>query len=89
MKLSRISLLMMVILMSVLVGSQAFAGSRLQKGGGLKAPLKGGRTASQTCPYYVTCYNGLATNLCCYGSVDMCLAFCEGVCDGPCIYIGD
>jgi hypothetical protein len=88
MKLTRLSLLVIAMLMSTLVGSQAFGGGHHHHGGKMRA-LPQGTKASQDCPYYVTCYNGLLTRFCCYGSADTCLAFCEGACDGPCDYYGN
>jgi len=89
MKLTRLSLLLLVLVVSLMTSPEVF-GARGKGSSALHA--RGGHhhtrvpNAKMMCDWFdIYCNNG-STDSCC-GSVGSCLGYCEEVCGGPCIYV--
>jgi hypothetical protein len=87
MKLTRLSLLLFVLIVTFLASPEAFGA---KQGGGLLRPSKGGKAkglAAAEC-FDIYCYGNWSGSCC--GSVDYCLGYCDGTCgvpQGTCIYV--
>jgi hypothetical protein len=87
-KMTRLSLLLLALVMSALVVPDAFGGKGGGKLGAGKHPHAGtGQAAAEYCDYYIWCYYIPATE-CCYGSFSDCYNDCVSLCGGPCDYYG-
>jgi hypothetical protein len=76
MKVTRLSLLMLALVASVIAAPEAF-------GAKMKGALGAGTQSQADCTWYsITCSNG-KTDTCC-GDVTSCLDYCSRVCGGPC-----
>lgn len=80
MKITRLSLLSLALVMSLLTVPGAFGKGR--NGGGVGSSLNKNSTACDG-DYYIWCYYE-PIEACCYGSHDGCLGACEDLCGGPC-----
>jgi hypothetical protein len=80
MKVTRLSLLVIALLMSVLAAPQAFGGG--DKGGGRFGTPQS--KSQEACDYYIYCNNG--STACCYGTLGECWDACESLCRGVCVY---
>ncbi len=83
MKLTRLSLLLLVLMVSFLVSPEAFGakGNTLHGKRGHHARIPN----AKVCEWFdISCNDG-SSDVCC-GNVDSCLGYCSDVCGGPCIY---
>lgn len=85
MKVTRLSLLLLSLVLTVLVAPEAF-GAKRGHGGALR-PSKTPTASAYEC-FDIYCY-GYLSGFCC-GTVEECLGECDGVCNvtpGTCIYV--
>lgn len=80
MRLTRLSLLLLALLMSSLAAPAAFGGGR--HGG--KVGFLHTKAVSGDPDYYIVCSDGRTAV--CYGSQSACLQLCATYCKGPCTY---
>ena len=83
MKLTRLSLLLLALVVSVLAVPEAFGA---KKGGSLSPGGSSETNAAMMCEWFDIYCNGVWADECC-GTVNGCLVTCVDVCGGPCIYI--